>query len=67
MITCSKCGSRVGVTGPCRKCQRNAREASKAKFPGGMVGGVPAFNPENVAYVEECNRLGAASNPVGGE
>ena len=25
MITCAKCGNRVGVTGPCRKCARSAR------------------------------------------
>jgi len=23
MITCSKCGSRVGVTGPCKTCAKN--------------------------------------------
>lgn len=26
MIVCAKCGGRVGVTGPCRKCRRIAAD-----------------------------------------
>lgn len=31
------------------------RMVKAARYPGGKVGGVPRFNPENVAYVEGAN------------
>ena len=32
-----------------------AAAQSAERYPGGTVGGVPKFNPENVAYVERSN------------
>lgn len=29
MITCAKCGGKVGVTGPCRTCKRRAKAAMR--------------------------------------
>lgn len=33
MITCAKCGGRVHITGPCRRCERERKEAKPTPGP----------------------------------
>jgi hypothetical protein len=63
MIRCAKCGSKVGVTGPCKTCKRNAaaknprltqREVARAQtILGPLVDNAILFDTTHVSDLTE--------------
>lgn len=55
---CPECGNPTDFYGmPCEVCGDAELPAPKKRaYPGGTVGGVPAFNKANADHVEQSNR-----------